>query len=171
MIWRMALTYDIAKELLYGTVGKEKFHLKAYSGGGRGKAAGYGPGESSLRSHLSTTKEDEDAGIRGGPIPPGDYRCVYLAHHHPFKGAVIQLSPQHSARAIHTVFASMPIVHHRGGFYIHGRGELGSDGCIVPEIPTERIRLNNAVKKEHGTVLKVINASYMLPAEAGGVTV
>jgi hypothetical protein len=166
----MGLTCDIAKELLYGTVGKEKFHIKAYSGGGRGKAEGHAPGENTLRSHLSTTKEGEGTGVRGGPIPPGDYRCVYLAHHLPFKGPVIRLSAEPNARAIHTVFASMPIVHHRGGFYIHGRGELGSDGCIVPEIPTERLRLNNAVKKEHGGTLKVINASYMLPAELGGVT-
>ena len=168
---RVHLVYDIAKELLYGTVGREKFHLKAYSGGGRGKAEGYGPGENSLTSRLSTTKEDEDGRIRGGPIPPGDYRCLYLAHHPPFKGPVIHLLPEANARAIHTVLASMPIPHGRGRFFIHGRGELGSDGCIVPDIPTERMRLNKAIKTHNGTTLKVINASYMLPAELGGITV
>lgn len=163
----MALTYDIAKELLYGTVGKEKFHLRAFSGGGRGKAEGAGAGENTLRSRLSTTIEDKRHNVRGGPLPPGAYVCEYVAHHSTYHEC-IHLKGSESSRAIFSPFARLPIWHGRpkdGDFYVHGRGDKGSDGCIVPEIPAERKRLNAALKKNPGTVLSVINASYTLPAE------
>ena len=163
----MSLTYDVAKELLYGTVGKERFHMRAFSGGGRGKAEGAGPGEATLTSKLVTTVEDKTRSIRGGPLPPGGYICEYVAHHSIF-GECIHLRGTKSARYIATPHARFPIWHGRpkdGDFYIHGRGSKGSDGCIVPEIPAERERLNRAVKNNPGAVLSVINASYMLPAE------
>lgn len=163
----MALTYDIAKKLLYGAVGKHRFHMRAYSGGGRGKAEKYGPGENTLQSRLSTTVEDEKLAIRGGPIPPGDYECEYVAHHDKFHECV-HLKSKASARLIASPFARFPIWHGRpqnGDFYIHGRGSKGSDGCIVPEVPTERKRLTDAIKENPGTILTVVHASYMLPAE------
>lgn len=163
----MQLTYDIANELLYGTVGKHRFHMRAFSGGGRGKAAGYGTGEDTLRSRLSTTIENKEQRIRGGPLPPGDYICTYVAHHSKFHEC-IHLQSTGSARYINSPSARLPIWHGRpkdGDFYIHGRGKEGSDGCIVPEIPAERLRLNAAIKQHPGTVLTVVHASYMLPAE------
>lgn len=163
----MALTYDITKELLYGTVGKDKFHLRAFSGGGRGKAVSAAAGENTLMSRLSTTVADKKHSIRGGPLPPGDYICEHIAHHSKFHEC-IHLKGTESSRAILSPLARLPIWHGRpkdGDFYIHGRGREGSDGCIVPEIPAERKKLNDAIKQNPGTVLSVINASYMLPAE------
>ena len=163
----MALTYDIAKELLYRTVGKHRFHIRTFSGGGRGKAAGYGAGENTLRSRLSTTVADDESGIRGGPLPPGDYICSHVGHHSKFHEC-IHLKSTASARFINSPSARLPIWHgwpKDGDFYIHGRGKEGSDGCIVPEVPTERIRLNVAIKENPGTILTVVHASYMLPAE------
>ncbi len=163
----MALTYDIAKELLYGKVGKHRFHMRAFSGGGRGKKAKYGPGEQTLTSRLSTTIADDDHGVRGGPLPPGEYLCTYVAHHSKFHEC-IHLKTTLSSRYIASPVARFPIWHGRpkdGDFYVHGRGKLGSDGCIVPEIEAERLRLNRAVKQNSGTKLTVVHASYMLPAE------
>jgi hypothetical protein len=122
-----------------------------------------------LHSYLSTTAEVKKNGKkiqRGGPLPPGDYECVYVEHHPKFHECVY-LKPTATALAIHTVFASMAIPHARGGFYIHGRGQEGSDGCIVPAVRAERLKLNAAVAKHPGTMMKVIHASYLLPAEAG----
>jgi hypothetical protein len=166
----MALTYDIAKELLYGTVGKHRFHIRAFSGGGRGKKQKYGPGEQTLPSRLSTTIADEKHGVRGGPLPPGEYQCAYVAHHTVFHECV-HLKTTLSSRYIASPFSRFPIWHGRpkdGDFYIHGRGRLGSDGCIVPEVGAELARLNKAVKECPGTKLTVVNASYMLPAELEG---
>jgi hypothetical protein len=62
------------------------------------------------------------------------------------------------------------IPHYRGDdFFIHGRGELGSDGCIVPENKALRLILNQAVKEFHGKVyVHVVGTPYLLPAERGG---
>lgn len=163
----MALTYDIAKELLHGTIGKHKFYMRAFSGGGRGKKPEYGTGEQTLTSRLSTTIADEKEGKRGGPLPPGEYICTYVAHHSKFHEC-IHLRTTLSSRYIASPVARFPIWHGRpkdGDFYIHGRGKLGSDGCIVPEVDAARVKLNKAVRESPGTKLKVINASYMLPAE------
>ena len=163
----MALTYDIANELLSGNVGKHKFYTRAFSGGGRGRKPKYGSGEDTLRSHLSTTVANEENGLRGGPLPPGDYVCTYVAHHHIFHEC-IHLRITNSARYINSAFARFPIWHGRpqdGDFYIHGRGKKGSDGCIVPALPSELHRLTRSIKEASETKLTVINASYELPAE------
>ncbi len=63
----------------------------------------------------------------------------------------------------------MPIAHGRDGFFIHGRGTHGSDGCIVPMNPSERKKLNHAVRDHTGPVgLKVVHVGYVLPAENPG---
>jgi hypothetical protein len=43
----------------------------------------------------------------------------------------------------------------RDGFYIHGRGPHGSDGCIVPLDKTEFSNLMKALTKSHGGTLVV----------------
>lgn len=61
---------------------------------------------------------------RGGPIPPGVY-WVEKPTHHPSLGYSARLRPDHATKALlHEL--------NRGGFFIHGRGPRGSDGCIVP---------------------------------------
>lgn len=56
--------------------------------------------------------------------------------------------------------------YNRDGMYIHRRGPIGSQGCIVVENEADRIRLNQAIKNWSGTVmLKVTDVGMPLPAE------
>ena len=174
------LEYNAARERLTGAIGDAHFNVIAYSGGSRGHktdvsaahAAAYLHSQAnSLFSHLSTTKTIEKNGKfiqRGGTLPPGHYVCHYHEHHATF-GECIQLLQTRDALAIHSQFSAFPIPHGRGGFFIHGAGPKGSDGCIVPASSTERTRLNRAVRDFDGKViLEVTHVSYMLPAEVGG---
>lgn len=176
------LVYDAACELLSGTVGSERFHMIAYSGGSRGHKAGVKPKlaaeylhdqSGTLSSRLATTPEVKDAQgnyqQRGGTLPPGHYTCHYVAHHKTFREC-IQLLRSADALAIHSQFSPHPIPHGRGNdFFIHGSGPKGSDGCIVPANEAERHRLNLAVKHFQGKVILLVkNVSYLLPAELEG---
>jgi hypothetical protein len=87
------LTYDAAVEILSGWIGGEYFHVRAYSGGGRGHAqvsmklaAKYlHQSASQLSAQWSNTPTIEDASgsykQRGGTLPAGHYGCEYVAHH------------------------------------------------------------------------------------------
>ena len=70
------------------------------------------------------------------------------------------------ADALFTLDAnSNPHFYNRDGFFIHGRGPHGSDGCIVPKSNTKRLRLNQAIKGASSIVtLKVIDPGMPLPA-------
>ena len=175
------LTYNAASQILSGHVGNEKFHEIAFSGGGRGhtattpdKAVRYlhsNPLNKSL-GLLATTREIYDKqsdtySQRGGTLPPGHYHCVYIAAHPTFHKC-IRLEPMRDAHAIVSPFARHPIVHHRSGFFIHGHGPKGSDGCLVLAHENRRKLLNKSVSEFNGWVtLNVTHVSYMLPAELG----
>jgi hypothetical protein len=45
----------------------------------------------------------------------------------------------------------------RHAFFIHGRGDHGSAGCIVPDLEPERHRLNLAIQANPGTILRAVN--------------
>lgn len=177
----VTLTFDAAAETLSGVIGKHpRFCMRAYSGGSRGHSPGVVQAltkrylhsqASSLRSHLATTPERKDAHgnyvERGGTLPPGYYRCLYLKHLPGF-GECIRLMPSAGAFAIHSPFASLAVPHGRNmhSFLIHGPGPKGSDGCIVPQPEAERHRLNRAIRDFDGpAILQVIHVSYSLPAE------
>lgn len=182
------LTYDAAVEWLSGTINSNEppFEMKAYSGGSRGHlkrhksdASDYLYAEAAtIRSHFATTKEVKDRRghylQRGGTLPPGHYDCKYLKSYESF-GECIRLVPQSDARrilispALALKFHKTSFYPERGGFYIHGNGPKGSDGCIVPDSPAERRRLNKAVRDFQGeVVLFVKNVSFELPPEVGG---
>lgn len=155
------LTYSIAREWLEGTVGKARFSMRAFSGGGRGRT---GSGAShDAGSYDVFRKTDHAGGVHGGPLPPGLYICRYVAHHHHFGECIFLMQ---TPTALFTVDAKAEIrFHDRGGFFIHGRGAHGSDGCIVPESQSERTRLNRAIRDEAGMVLlKVEEQGMPLPA-------
>jgi hypothetical protein len=175
------LVYDAAQEFLSGSIGRARFSVKAYSGGGRGHKAGVKSKLAAeflysqaitLSSRLATTREEKDAHghyrQRGGTLPPGHYACHYVAHHHTF-GECIQLLRSSDARAIHSPFSPHPIPHGRkDDFFIHGSGPKGSDGCIVLTSQAVRHHLNQAIKHFHGkVVLYVKYVPYLLPAELG----
>jgi hypothetical protein len=53
----------------------------------------------------------------------------------------------------------------RAGFFIHGRGPRGSDGCIVPAEKDARLALNTAIKDAKSPVmLQVVEQGMPLPA-------
>jgi len=174
------ITYNASAQILSGVIGEAHFNDLAYSGGSRGhkattsaKAARYLHASNLNESmgRLGTTREiyeksSDTYSQRGGTIPPGHYHCVYVANHPSFH-ACIKLEQMRDAHAIVTPFARHAIVHHRGGFFIHGHGPKGSDGCIVLASETRRKLLNQAVEGFQGrVVLEVTHVSYMLPAES-----
>lgn len=67
-------------------------------------------------------KLNESTKARGGPIPIGPY-TIAKPEEHPHLGLAAKLTP-YSPKAHRSSLD-------RGGFYIHGRGRKGSDGCIV----------------------------------------
>lgn len=186
------LTFDAAAGMLCGVIpGNKAFRMHAESGGGRGhipvsraKAAVYLHKQGELlASHYSNTSELKDTKgkyvTRGGTLPAGHYTCEYKLKSSVGED-VIQLFAHMDAKAIYSPFSAQKIPHGtfnhktgaydpRHGFYIHGSGEKGSDGCIVPRPPAERVRLSHAVRDYHGKVILVVsNVSYILPAELGG---
>lgn len=173
------LVYSAASQTLTGLIGDIHFNDIAYSGGSRGHKATASANAkrylhaSSLNEsmgRLATTREIYDKksdtySQRGGTIPPGHYHCVYVASHPSFHEC-IRLDQMRDAHAIVSPFARHAIVHHRGGFFIHGHGPKGSDGCVVLANETRRKLLNQAVKRYQGrVVLEVTHVSYILPAE------
>lgn len=82
--------------------------------------------------------------VAGGPLPPGTYEMQHQESHGTF-GECIYLRPVQ----IQELILGITEYKKRSGFFIHGRGDRGSDGCIVPYIPSQRTQLNHALK-QHG---------------------
>jgi|ERR1035441_7418946 hypothetical protein len=142
------LTYYIFEGLLTGFVEARRFHITALSGGAGGttKANTATTGNNPYAVGLKTTGPAKSAGhVHGGPIPPGTYSIQKPANH-PHLGL--------SARLDHPHWRPMG----RDGFFIHGRGPHGSDGCIVPLDMTQFIDLMNALTKSNGGTLVVAEA-------------
>jgi hypothetical protein len=155
------LVCSIARETLRGVVDGKNFIMRAWSGGARGRTKG--ATEFSHASYDVFRKENEAKGIRGGPIPPGIYICRYVKSHAKF-GECIFL--QQTILSLFQVDADANIrFYDRAGFFIHGRGPRGSDGCIVPAEKDARLALNTAIKDAKSPVmLQVVEQGMPLPA-------
>ena len=146
------LKYSIRDEMLYGSVADESFSMKAFSGGGRGSTAGM---ELHDLKHWSTNKKAPPAFTqrsRGGPLPVGMYLVKYYGFHdHLGRCAILMqtLSSLLHADPWSDVGVS---VTDRSGFYIHGRGPKGSDGCIVPSKGSDLKSLLDTLEDE-GSVI------------------
>jgi hypothetical protein len=138
------LTYYLFQGLLVGTADNRFFHIPALSGGGGGstKSAPADSANNPYRTALKT-RETDQGHVHGGPIPPGRYMIAAPAQH-PHLGHSAQLTPA----------GSQPM-YGRGGFYIHGRGVHGSDGCIVPLFADQFADLMRALEQSNGGVLQV----------------
>jgi hypothetical protein len=145
------LTYDVRAEMLTGLVGSAIFNIRAVSGGGRGSTVKPG-GEGGLKYWNFEQKQGIN---RGGPIPPGLYICEYLPNYEHFGRCAILLQTPTSV-FLPPEKGKMPRFHNRDGFLIHGRGPLGSDGCIVPMARYNE--LMDALRDNPLTPLRVINA-------------
>ena len=124
------LTYYIREGLLVGVSGRRMFHISALSGGGGGSTQN--PGTDTINNpYMEGLKTSGGANssfhVHGGPLPPGKY-IVHTPAQHPHLGL--------SAELEHPNFKPMG----RDGFYIHGRGPHGSDGCIVP---LDKVKFND----------------------------
>lgn len=115
------LTFYIAEGLLVGAAGGHMWHVEARSGGGGG--ARKNPGGNADTDNPGSVAVAESHDHRGGPLPPGRYR-VGSPSVHKGLGYSAALTPYDTDQKAH-MFG-------RSGFYIHGRGPKGSDGCIVP---------------------------------------
>ncbi len=113
------LSYYIFEGLLVGMIDGQLFHIPALSGGGGGSTK-HSPDDSTNNPYMEALKTVDTKGmhIHGGPIPPGKY-VIGTPRHHPHLGRCAPLVAEGAAMG-------------RGGFFIHGRGKHGSDGCIVP---------------------------------------
>ncbi len=139
------LTYYIWERLLVGTANGGPFNIAALSGGGGGSTQ-HRPTAAANNAYMEAFKTTGKAGakehVHGGPIPPGKY-TIKKPGQHPHLGL--------AAEVAHPQWKPMG----RDGFYIHGRGHHGSDGCIVPLEPDQFRELMSALTKSNGGILIV----------------
>ena len=152
------LSYFIFEGVLTGYIGADFYYNQvAVSGGAAGsrdspanrkhgfiKAAPHT--DDANNPYRYAVQENAKSGTRGGPVPPGSYTI------HP-PGLHINLGP--SAKL--TIPAGQHQVNHRDGFYIHGQGPKGSDGCIVLQKPALDSLLEK-LRKSGGGHLQVFQA-------------
>jgi hypothetical protein len=109
------LTYNIVEARLQGLLAGVRVNCAAGSGGRAGSKVD-GAGNWWLQNNALAT--GVHFGAHGfGPLPQGSY---YMGPHENGK-TMIRLTPFRSN-----------FMHGRSGFLIHGRGTIGSHGCIVP---------------------------------------
>lgn len=142
-----ALTYYIFEGILVGRAGGSNFHLLALSGGGGGSKVNAQDFGSGFYPYL-TARKTQGTGknhVHGGPIPPGRY-IIHTPAQNPHLGLSAYLEPDNNSKRVMD----------RDGFYIHGRGPHGSDGCIVPLEGFQG--LMDAITKDGGGMLFVLEA-------------
>jgi hypothetical protein len=161
-----SLRYSIASQLLTGDVAGKSFSIFTVSGGGRGSTrTPHGqPDQKIMASWDHRTKTSKATNVRGGPLPPGFY-IVHAPTKHAKLGLSAYLEPTVTAvlhmNPIGQVEVSPRDFEPGVGFYIHGRGKLGSDGCLVPM--DQFHELMAALKKDAGLPLRVVDAG--MPGE------
>jgi Protein of unknown function (DUF2778) len=142
------LTYYIFEGVLVGTVGGEQIHILALSGGGGATRRKEGPTDPNAVNNPYRTGQVKVGNARGGPIPLGRYDIRKPAPWH--KGWAARLDPVDPRGFLAATG--------RGGFLIHGRGPLGSDGCIVPLVPSQFQALMHGLEKDDGGALTVLES-------------
>jgi hypothetical protein len=136
------LTYYVFEGVLAGILNGTSVSISAVSGGGGGSKV-HPPNAAMNNPYMYSLKEVKGrAGLRGGPIPLGRFKIATPAPHGHL-GLAARLTPE------------TPMPNHRGGFFIHGRGPLGSDGCIVPMAAHDFQKIMQGLKLTHGGLLYV----------------
>jgi hypothetical protein len=164
--YEAALTYYIVEGVLVGYVpdesqGKRLVHITALSGGGGGRSSSKKGSATKLDPHLvnnpyATPVKTKTKGTHrhGGPVPPGRYK---IKPNNP-------QNPRNQKPWVHTHLGASAylepapgnVMYDRGGFYIHGPGPHGSDGCIVPPNRNEFNTLLKGLKLAGGASLHVL---------------
>jgi hypothetical protein len=141
------LTYYIFEGVLTGTANGRMFHIQALSGGGGGSTQHPGNADTNNPYSQGVKTTEGKQHRHGGPLPTGRYRMATPSRH-PHLGLSSRLDPYDAEQQQHMVG--------RDGFFIHGRGPHGSDGCIVPLSSFQE--LMQALEKDRGGMLFVLEA-------------
>lgn len=148
---RANLTYYISEGVLVGSVNGTFIHVFAHSGGGGGSTRATGPSDPDAVNNVYLTGQLTQPGrdVRGGPIPPGRYIIRKPGRWH--GGRAARLEPTDP-------LGFQKATGRSGGFLIHGRGPLGSDGCLVPLLSAQFHTLMDGLEKDDGGILWVLQA-------------
>jgi hypothetical protein len=111
------LTYNVVEMTLVGSIDGHAFNARAYSGGRAGSKQS-GVVHPMLANNPFATGVKLTKDNPGGTLPLG----TYALKTHESRKNWIRLNP-----------VSGTNMKGRAGFAIHGRGQRGSDGCIVPQ--------------------------------------
>lgn len=111
------LTYNVVELTLSGNIDGKTFHARAYSGGRAGSKKGKVVHPMLANNPFATGVKLGDTNP-GGTLPLGTYELKT----HESRKNWIRLNPVAGTN-----------MHGRAGFAVHGRGQRGSDGCIVPQ--------------------------------------
>lgn len=144
---KASLTYYIVEGVLTGIVDGKVVHVLAASGGGGGTTRPTGPAAPAAVNNPYRTGQLTTRTTRGGPIPVGLYSIEKPERWH--HGRAARLEPANPA-------SFQRITGRSGGFLIHGRGPVGSDGCIVPLLPSDFQTLMDGLEKDDGGTLTVL---------------
>ena len=118
------IVYNIADGILAGEL--DGFRIRTYAGSG-GRAGSKVPGAvNRLLANNPFATGVHGAGHLKGPLPMGRYKMK----RHEVRSHWIRLDPERGN-----------VMHGRAGFAIHGRGQVGSHGCIVPNDFSVVVRL------------------------------
>lgn len=143
--------YYVWSEILVGSLSGQSFCIHAVSGGGRGRTEGQA--ERSFASFSPHRGTDRATGTRGGPLPPGLWRVERPSQYAGKMGKpAARLIPESSQVSDYATreYNDVP-------FLIHGRGEQGSDGCLVIEKPERKLLLDAVEKAGGATILVSLN--------------
>lgn len=132
------LTYNIQTGVLKGQLNGVNINTKAGSGGRAGSkkanAVNSCLANNGLATHIGGSNPKSKHHF--GPIPAGKYKLKI----HESRSNWIRLIP-----------FKKNIMFGRKGFAIHGRGNIGSHGCLVPEDFSVIKKIKKALQKNKGT--------------------
>ena len=125
------LVYNVVEELLTGEIDGKRINARSVSGGRAGSKKA-GVVNMFLANNPFSTGVKKTAKNPGGTIP----LAKFLLRTHESRSNWIRLVPMGDQN-----------LHGRDGFAIHGRGQRGSDGCIVPSDFHNVLLIHSLVKK------------------------
>ncbi|MGD9509176.1 MAG: hypothetical protein AB7I59_16070 [Geminicoccaceae bacterium] len=129
------LIYNVVEELLTGEIDGKRINAHSVSGGRAGSKQA-GAVNLFLANNPFSTAVRKTASNPGGAIP----LARFLLQTHETRPNWIRLVPMANEN-----------LHGRSGFAIHGRGQRGSDGCIVPSDFHNVLLIHSLVRQREAT--------------------
>jgi hypothetical protein len=152
----LQLVFLMPSGTLYILDGDKTTRIMAFSGGRGGSKLKGAVDEIVVNNwFFMCQKLDHAKNVDGGPLPLGRY-IVHTPTKHKRLGLSAYLQPSVLAKEIGEVC-------NRDGFFIHGRGKRGSDGCIVPEKAAEFQSLMSTLTARKGGELIVVIDGVKMP--------